>query len=62
MCSGPGPMKIAEITHKGDKWEVTLQGAWQEKITLNEKPEQSASSHRPTHDNGVRDVWCGLWR
>jgi hypothetical protein len=37
LCSGPGPVKITAISHKGNTWEITLQGPWQEKITLNQK-------------------------
>ncbi len=34
-----GPLRIVDVTHKGNTWEVILKGQWQEKITLNEKYE-----------------------
>jgi len=37
MCSGPAPMEVLDVTHKGNTWEITLQGQWKEKITLDEK-------------------------
>jgi hypothetical protein len=32
-----GPLKLLDVTHKGDTWELILQGQWQEKITLDDK-------------------------
>ena len=37
MCQGPGPSKILDIIHKGNTWEITLKGQWQEKIILDNK-------------------------
>lgn len=32
-----GPLKLLDVSHKGNTWEVILQGQWQHKITLNDK-------------------------
>ena len=34
-----GPVNMLDLTHKGNTWEVTIEGQWKEKITLNEKYE-----------------------
>jgi len=44
MCSGPALMKVLDITHKGNTWEMTLQGQWKEKITLDEKYQVTGTS------------------
>jgi hypothetical protein len=37
LCSGPAKMKLLDVAHKGNTWEITIQGQWKEKITLDEK-------------------------
>jgi len=44
ICSGPAPTKIIDITHKGNTWELTLQGQWREKVTLNDKYEVTGTT------------------
>ena len=40
----PGPVRIVDITHHGNTWELILQGQWQEKITLDDQYRVTATS------------------
>jgi hypothetical protein len=39
-----GPLKLVDVVHKGSTWEITVQGQWQEKITLDDKYQVTATS------------------
>ena len=39
-----GPIKIIEIAHKANTWELVLQGQWQEKIVLDDKYQVTATT------------------
>jgi hypothetical protein len=44
LCSGPAQMKVLDVTHKGNTWEVTLQGQWKQQITLDNKYQVTGTS------------------
>ncbi len=39
-----GPLRLVDVVHKGNTWEVILQGQWQQKIVLNDKYEVTGTA------------------
>ncbi len=44
VCSGPGPSLVLNTTHKGNTWELILQGQWKQRVTLNNKYEVTGTA------------------
>lgn len=49
FCAPPdqpicGPMKLVDVIHKGNTWEVIVEGQWQQKFTLDDKYQVTATA------------------